>query len=121
MSTHSAPPARHEEQRATAPIRWSKPERGTVVALLIWLAGLLIGSLVPLALLGYDPYQGASNTRIVLGLAFTAVGALVMVFSAYLLYRKTGSIGAAIIAFVPSFVLGVLGLLMTTMKTLYGS
>ncbi|WP_432573562.1 hypothetical protein [Kineococcus sp. SYSU DK005] len=121
MSAHSAPPTRHEEQRAVAPIRWSKPNGGTVVALLIWVVGLLLSALVPLALLGVDPYQGASTGRIVTGLVFTLVGALVMVFSAYLLYRKTGSIGAAILAFVPSFVMGALGILMTTMKTLYGS
>ncbi|WP_432563152.1 hypothetical protein [Kineococcus sp. SYSU DK003] len=121
MSAHATPPVQHEEQRAIAPIRWSRPSGGTVAALLIWVVGLLVGALVPLFMLGSDPYEAAPTGRIVVGLAFTLVGSLIMVFSAYLLYRKSGSIGAAILAFVPSFVLAVLGILMTTMKTLYGN
>ncbi|WP_432506537.1 hypothetical protein [Kineococcus arenarius] len=121
MSTHSAPPVRHDEQRAIAPIRWSRPSNGTVVALVVWVVGLAVGALVPLALLGYDPYEAASGTRVALGMAFTVLGCLIMVFSAYLLYRKTGSIGAAILAFVPTFVLVTLGVLMTTMKLIYGT
>ncbi|WP_432510326.1 hypothetical protein [Kineococcus sp. SYSU DK001] len=121
MSAHATPPTRHEEQRAIAPIRWSKPSSGTVVALGIWVVGVVVSALVPLLLLGADPYESAPGSRIAIGLAFTLVGSLIMVFSAYLLYRKTDSIGAAILAFVPSFVLAVLGILMTTMKLLYAS
>ncbi|GAA0302124.1 hypothetical protein [Kineococcus aurantiacus] len=119
MSAHTTP-SRHEEQRAIAPIRWPRPSGGTVVALVIWLVGVLVSAVVPLLLLGADPYEAAPGGRIVVGLVFTLVGALIMVFSAYLLYRKSGSIGAAILAFVPSFVMAVLGILMTTMKVLYG-
>lgn len=121
MSAHATPPVQHEEQRAIAPIKWSKPNGGTVAALAIWVVGLVLSGVVPLLLLGSDPYQAAPGGRIVVGLVFTLVGALVMVFSAYLLYRKSGSIGAAILAFVPSFVMATLGILMTTMKVLYGT
>lgn len=121
MSAHATPPTQHEDQRAIAPIRWSKPSRGTIVALVIWLVGVLVAAIVPLVLLGHDPYEAASGPRIATGLVFTLVGSLIMVFSAYLLYRKSGSIGAAILAFVPSFVLACLGVLMTTMKLLYAS
>ncbi|WP_337060436.1 hypothetical protein [Kineococcus sp. G2] len=120
MSTHSAPPVRHEEQRAVAPVRWSRPSTGTVVALVVWLVGLVVGALVPALLLGFDPYQSASGTQVAIAMGFTVLGALIMVLSAYLLYRKSGSIGAAILAFVPSFVLVVLGVLMATTKLLYG-
>ena len=121
MSAHATPPVQHEEQRVRGPVRWTRPSSGTVVAMAIWVLGLVLAGLVPLFLLGYDPYESAPVGRIVVGLTFTLLGALVMVFSAYLLYRKSGSIGAAILAFVPSFVFATLGILMTTMKTLYGS
>ncbi|MFB9377466.1 hypothetical protein ACFFKU_14690 [Kineococcus gynurae] len=121
MSTHAPSPAPAHEERAIAPIRWSRPNRGVVVALLIWLVGFLISFVVPLLLLGSDPYEAAPGGRIALGLVATLVGALVMVFSAYLLYRKSNSIGAAILAFVPSFTMATFGILMTTMKSLYGS
>ncbi|WP_432482423.1 hypothetical protein [Kineococcus esterisolvens] len=121
MSAHSAPPVHNEEQRALAPIRWSKPSSGTVVALGVWVVGLAVGALVPMVLLGFDPYQAASGGRVAFGMACTVLGALIMVFSAYLLYRKSGSIGAAILAFVPSFVLVVLGVLMATTKLLYAA
>lgn len=120
MSAHATPPVQHEEQRALAPMKWTRPSPGTVLALAIWVVGVLIAAIVPLVLLGADPYESAPGGRIVAGLTFTLVGSLVMVFSAYLLYRKSGSIGAAILAFVPSFVLATLGILMTTMKVLYG-
>lgn len=110
-----------EGQRALAPMRKLQPNRGVVLALAVWVLGLVLAGIIPLVLLGANPYEAASGARIVTGLAFTLVGCLVMVFSAYLLYRKTGSIGAAILAFVPSFTLATLGMLMTTMKTLYGS
>jgi hypothetical protein len=121
MSAHATPPVQHEEQRVRGPVRWAKPSRGTVTALGIWVVGLVLAGLVPMFLLGYNPYESAPGGRIAVGLAFTLVGALVMVFSAYLLYRKSGSIGAAILAFVPSFVFATFGILMTTMKTLYGN
>ncbi|NIZ92244.1 hypothetical protein [Kineococcus rubinsiae] len=108
-------------QRALAPMRKLQPTRGVVVALGVWVVGLVLAGIVPLVLLGANPYEAASTSRIVVGLAFTLAGCLVMVFSAYLLYRKTGSIGAAILAFVPSFTLATLGMLMTTMKVLYGT
>ena len=120
MSAHATPSTHEHGQRATAPMRWTKPKPGVVVALGIWAVGVLVAAIVPLVLLGANPYESASVTRIVTGLTATLVGSLIMVFSAYLLYRKSGSIGAAILAFVPSFVLATLGLLMTTMKTLYG-
>jgi hypothetical protein len=120
MSAHVTPPVHHEEQRALAPAKWPKPSRGTVIALAIWVVGVLLAGIVPLVLLGANPYEAAPGGRIVVGLVFTLVGSLVMVFSAYLLYRKSGSIGAAILAFVPSFVFATLGILMTTMKVLYG-
>ena len=108
-------------ERALAPMRRLKPTRGVVVALGVWVLGLVLAGLVPLLLLGANPYESATTSRIVIGLSFTLAGCLVMVFSAYLLYRRTGSIGAAILAFVPSFTLATLGMLMTTMKTLYGT
>jgi hypothetical protein len=120
MSAHATPPVHHEEQRAIAPIKWSRPSSGTVVALVIWLVGVLVAAIVPLVLLGADPYEAAPGGRIATGLVATLLGSLIMVFSAYLLYRKSGSIGAAILAFVPSFVMACLGILMMTMKTLYG-
>ncbi|WP_432548493.1 hypothetical protein [Kineococcus sp. SYSU DK004] len=120
MSTQQRPPAHDQEQRALAPIRWGRPSGGVVVALLIWVVGIFLAAVVPLLLLGSDPYEAAPVGRIGVGLAFTLVGSLIMVLSAYLLYRKSGSIGAAILAFVPSFVFATLGILMTTMKTLYG-
>ncbi|NAZ80749.1 hypothetical protein GTR02_02810 [Kineococcus sp. R8] len=110
-----------EGQRALAPMRKLQPNKGVVVALLIWLVGLLLAGVVPLILLGANPYEAASTAMIVTALSFTLAGCLVMVFSAYLLYRKTNSIGAAILAFVPSFTLATLGMLMTTMKALYGT
>ncbi|NAZ76854.1 hypothetical protein GTQ99_15710 [Kineococcus sp. T13] len=120
MSAHATPPVHHEEQRFRAPVRWSRPSSGTLVALGVWVVGLVLAGLVPLFLLGADPYESASGGLIVTGLCFTLAGSLVMVLSAYLLYRKSGSIGAAILAFVPSFVFAVLGILMATMKVLYG-
>lgn len=120
MSAHATPPVQHEEQRALAPMKWTKPTPGTVMALGIWVVGLVLAGIVPLFLLGANPYEAAPGGRIAVGLVFTLAGALVMVFSAYLLYRKSGSIGAAILAFVPSFVFATLGILMTTMKVLYG-
>jgi len=124
MSAHATPPSHapghHEEQRAIAPIKWPKPSSGTVVALAIWVVGVLVSAIVPLILLGWDPYEAAPGGRIAAGVIASLIGALIMVFSAYLLYRKSGSIGAAILAFVPSFVLACLGILMMTMKTLYG-
>ncbi len=81
MSAHATPPVQHEEQRAIAPIKWSKPNGGTVAALAIWVVGLVLSGVVPLLLLGSDPYEAAPGGRIAVGLTFTLVGALVMVFS----------------------------------------
>lgn len=120
MSAHATPSTTGHEQRARAPMRKLRPSRGVVIALGIWALGFVFSAVVPLVLLGSDPYEAASGARIVTGLVSTLVGSLIMVFSAYLLYRSSGSIGAAILAFVPSFVMATLGILMTTMKTLYG-
>lgn len=120
MSAHATPSTTGHEQRARAPMRKLRPSRGVVIALGIWGLGFVFSALVPLVLLGSNPYEAASGARIVTGLVSTLVGSLIMVFSAYLLYRSSGSIGAAILAFVPSFVMATLGILMTTMKTLYG-
>jgi drug/metabolite transporter (DMT)-like permease len=84
-----------------------------------WALGLALASVVPALLVSPSVEADPSGTELVVALGATVVGSLVMVLSAYLLYRRTGSIGAAIIAFVPSFVLVVFGVLLTTITTLY--
>lgn len=90
-----------------------------VTAMSVWLLGLLIAAVVPALLVSPAADTNPSGTALVVALSATVVGSLVMVLSAYLLYRRTGSIGAALIAFVPSFVLVVFGVLTTTITLLY--
>ena len=124
--------AAQPEHRALAPIRWPKPDRATVVALVIWAVGLVVAVLLP-ALIAppefgqtstfegtADPHVEAqvSGVRIAVAMGATLLGALVMLVAAYAVHRRTGSIGAAILAFVPSFVVVVSGAIIATMLLL---
>ena len=121
------------EHRALAPIRWPKPDKGSIIALALWAVGLVIAVLVP-ALVAppefnqtsvitdgtAEPHVGAAVSGAQVGLAMgaTVLGALIMLVSAYAWHRRTGSIGAAILAFVPTFVVVVSGAIIATMLLL---
>lgn len=122
-TAHAARPTsggdHHHEQRALAPIRWPKPDKGTIASLALWFVGLLVGVLVPALLVPPEVGSAAepvSGARVAVAMAFTVGGALIMTVSAYALHRKTRSIGAAILAFVPTFVIVVSGCILATMK-----
>ncbi|WP_345712782.1 hypothetical protein [Kineococcus glutinatus] len=121
------------EQRALAPIRWPKPSGGTVAALVVWAIGLVVAVVVPAIIAPPEfgmtssdasgtadpaPPTSVSGTAIGLAMGVTVLGCLVMLFSAYALHRRTGSIGAAILAFVPTFVVVASGAIIATMLLL---
>ena len=129
--TPSAPDA--HEHRALAPIRWPKPDRGTVATLVIFGIGLVVAVVLPAIIAPpqfdqsstitegtADPAPESSVTGAQVGIAMgvTVLGCMVMMFSAYALHRRTGSIGAAILAFVPTFVVAVSGAIIATMLLL---
>ncbi|WP_146099551.1 hypothetical protein [Kineococcus xinjiangensis] len=138
-SAHAATPPTsggdaHHEHRALAPIRWPKPDKGVIASLAVFTLGLVIAILVPALVAPPDFEQtslitggtaepapeGADLTPAQIGIAMaaTVLGALIMLVSAYALHRRTGSIGAAILAFVPTFVVVASGAIIATMLLL---
>ncbi|GAB7192648.1 hypothetical protein NUM3379_33570 [Kineococcus sp. NUM-3379] len=126
-------PTGHAEHRALAPIRWRRPDRGTTLSMALWAVGLLIALVVPAILAppefgntgdpgagSVQPHgnPGISGLNIGLAMGATVLGSLIMLVSAYALHRRTGSIGAAILAFVPTFVVVVSGAIIATMLLL---
>ena len=126
-------PGGHAEHRALAPIRWRKPDKGTTASMALWAVGLLIAIVVPALLAppefgntgdpgagSVQPHTGTvvSGTAVGLPMGATVLGSLIMLVSAYALHRRTGSIGAAILAFVPTFVVVVSGAIIATMLLL---
>ena len=73
--------------RAQAPIRWPRPDGPTLRSLAIWLIGLAIALGIP-ALIVSPGAATAPIGKVLTALSFTVLGAGVMLFASYVLYRR---------------------------------
>lgn len=88
--------------RAQAPIKWPKLGVGDAVLALLWLGGVVLALGVP-ALIVSPGELTAPTSDIVTALICTSVGALVMVATSYILYRRTKEVGFFVLGGVPAF------------------
>ena len=88
--------------RAQPPIRWPRPDGAGLLLMLVWVVGVVFALAVPAFIV--SPGDATAPTADVLwALASTVVGTLVMMVSAYLLYRRTHEVGFAVLGAVPAF------------------
>jgi hypothetical protein len=73
--------------RAQAPIRWPRPDRGSVVVGAIWVIGLLIALVVPALIV--PPYETHPDVgRTWFAFLFTVIGFAIMIAMSLLQYRR---------------------------------
>jgi hypothetical protein len=75
------------ENRAQAPIRWPRPDRGSVILGAIWAAGLLIALVVP-ALIVPPNATNPNVGRTWFAFLFTAIGAGIMLGVSLTQFRR---------------------------------
>ena len=75
------------ENRAQAPIRWPRPDRGSVVLAVIWAIGLLVALVVP-ALIVPPNASNPDVGRTWFAFLFTVVGAGIMIAVSLAQFRR---------------------------------
>ena len=75
------------ENRAQAPIRWPRPDRGSVLLGVIWVVGLLIALAVP-ALIVPPSATNPDVGRTWFAFLFTVIGAGIMIVVSLLQFRR---------------------------------
>ncbi len=103
---------------AQAPIRWPRPERGTVIAIVAWVVGLLIALIVP-ALIVSPSKTTAPVDQAWTAFGFTALGAVIMFAATISQWRRTGDAASMVLGAVPASTVVVGGIILTTSK-IYG-
>jgi hypothetical protein len=101
--------------RAQPPIRWPKPDTVGVVLILIWIVGVAFALFVP-ALIVSPGALKAPTDDVVRALVCTVFGTLLMMISAYILYRRTGEVGFAILGAVPAASCLAMGIILAATK-----
>src|SRR5919199_3107362 len=76
-----------EEERAQAPIRWPRPDRFTLLLIVVWLVGLIIALAVP-ALIVPPNERHPSTGQTWFAFLFTVIGAVIMLTVSTLHYRR---------------------------------
>jgi hypothetical protein len=102
-------------ERAQPPIRWPRPDAVGVVLILLWLAGVALALFVP-ALIVSPGKEVAPTEDVVWALVCTVVGTLVMMTTAYILYRRTREVGFAVLGAVPAFSCLAMGIVLAATK-----
>jgi len=102
-------------ERAQPPIRWPRPDAVGVVLILLWVVGVVFALFVP-ALIVSPGQQVAPTEDVVLALVSTVAGTLVMMVSAYVLYRRTREVGFAVLGAVPAFSCLAMGIVLAATK-----
>jgi hypothetical protein len=110
----AAAPAGNTE-RAQPPIRWPRPDAVGVVLILLWIAGVVFALFVP-ALIVSPGKEVAPTEDVVWALVSTIVGTLVMMVTAYILYRRTREVGFAVLGAVPAFSCLAMGIVLAATK-----
>ena len=101
--------------RAQARIRWPRPTPGGIGLILLWVVGLLLAIAVP-ALIVPPGAATAPKGDVILAAAITVAGALVMLVAAWVLYKKSGEVGYAVLGGVPATSCMVGGIVMMAAK-----
>jgi hypothetical protein len=101
--------------RAQPPIRWPKPDATGVVLILLWLVGVAFALFVP-ALIVSPGKEVAPTEDVVWALISTVGGTLVMMTTAYILYRRTREVGFAVLGAVPAFSCLAMGIVLAATK-----
>jgi hypothetical protein len=87
--------------RAQPPIRWPHPDAIGVLLMLVWVVGVAFALAVP-ALIVSPGAPTAPTADVIWALVSTVVGTLLMMVSAYVLYRRTREVGFAVLGAVPA-------------------
>jgi hypothetical protein len=102
-------------ERAQPPIRWPKPDGIGIVLLLLWVAGVVFALAVPAFIV--SPGETVAPTAdVVWALVCTVAGTLVMMVSAYILYRRSGEVGYAVLGAVPAASCLAMGIVLAATK-----
>jgi hypothetical protein len=102
-------------ERAQPPIRWPKPDGVGVVLILIWLVGVVFALAVPGLIVSPGALK-APTEDVLWALASTVLGTLLMMVSAYILYRRTHEVGFAVLGAVPAFSCLAMGIVLAATK-----
>jgi len=113
MAKTSAPAGATE--RAQPPIRWPRPDAVGIVLIVLWLVGVAFALVVP-ALIVSPGAPTAPTDKVVWALVSTIVGTLLMMVSAYVLYRRTREVGFAVLGAVPAASCLAMGIVLAATK-----
>lgn len=75
------------ENRAQAPIRWPRPDRGSVLIGVVWVIGLLVALIVP-ALIVPPSATNPNVGRTWFAFLFTVIGAGIMLVASLVQFRR---------------------------------
>ena len=113
--SHPTPAGPQHGQKPVAPIRWPRPAASTIVILLVWIVGVIVGILGPALVV--SPGAGSISTATaLLGFGINVVGFLIMVVTGVLLYRRERDGGLMVFTIVPSGAVLLSGMVMLGTK-----
>lgn len=99
--------------RAQPPIRWPRPDAPTIIAVLLWVVGLVIALAVPAAIV--PPGSRDADPRDVwTAFAVSVVGAAIVLFSMGSVYKRRNEPSALILGLVPAFAVVTGGVIFAT-------
>ena len=111
----SAAPQHGHHAPAPAPIRWPRPAAATVLLLLLWVVGLVVGILGPALVV--TPGAATVPTSMAMGaLGLNVLGFAIMVVAGVLLFRRHREGGLMVFTIVPSGAVLMSGLVMLGTK-----
>lgn len=105
----------HEEERAQAPIRWPRPDGFTLGLLVVWVVGFIIALAVP-ALIVPPTARHPAVGQTWIAFAFTLIGALIMLTSSTLHYRREREISVLTLASVCAIAVVIGGIILVATK-----
>jgi hypothetical protein len=113
------PSSRQQEDasppRAQPPIRWPRPNPGSVALVALWAAGAFVALFVP-AFLVSPTVETAPPRDVWTAFTLTVVGALIMILASALLWRRGRDASVLIMGAIPAFATIVGGAILTASK-----
>ena len=117
MPTTGAPQDRDvaAPPRAQPPIRWPRPDRGTLLLVLAWAAGMFIALFVP-ALFVAPTQTNPPSGQVWLAFSSTVVGSLIMLGAASALWRRNKDSAVLVLGGVPAVACVAGGIILAATK-----